>query len=157
MYKTNVTYENFDGETVTKTLYFNLTEAEMTKIYLRYDGKFDQYVDSIVHPTDEDGNKVAPNPGKVISLFEMLALEAYGVRNEDNDFVKDEKKTKAFLSSEAYSKFFMNLLSDENAQQEFFIGIMPKEISAKVAEEFKENKEKTLQELKEVQGISISE
>lgn len=139
MYKTNVTYENFDGEQVTKTLYFNLTKAEITKLQLSYKEGFDKYVETVIHPVDENGNKVDPDPQKIMDLFEMLILKAYGVRNDDG-FIKDETKTKVFVTSEAYSELFMRLLSDEKAQTEFFMGIMPKDLVAQAQTEIEKQK-----------------
>ena len=48
MYKTSVTFENFEGEKVTKDLYFNLTKAQITKLQLSYKQGFDKYVDEII-------------------------------------------------------------------------------------------------------------
>lgn len=130
MYHTNVTFENFDGEQVTKTLYFNLTKAEITKLQLSYKGGFDKYVQSVIDEKD---------PEKIMNLFEMLILKAYGVRNDDG-FIKSKEKTDAFVTSEAYSELFMRLITDEKAQNEFFMGIMPRDLAEQAAKEIEKNK-----------------
>lgn len=136
MYKTSVTYENSDGEKVTKDLYFNLTKAEITKLQLSYPEGFDKYIDSIIHPLS--GN---PDPKKIMDLFEMLILKAYGVRTEEGDFVKSQAKAEAFLSTDAYSELFMRLIGDEKAQTDFFLGIMPRDVAAQASAELKKNAE----------------
>lgn len=144
MHKITVTFENFEGEKVTKDLYFNLTKAEIMKLQLSYKQGFDKYVEEIIHPLDGE-----PDPQKIMDLFEMLILKSYGVRTEDG-FIKSPEKAQAFVSTEAYSELFMKLLSDEKAQTEFFMGIMPRDIAAQAQVELaKANKE----EIKDVEAI----
>lgn len=135
MYKTSVTFENYDGEKVTKDLYFNLTKAEITKLQLSYEDGFDKYIDSIIHPISGK-----PDPKKIMDLFEMLILKAYGVRTEDGGFVKSQARSEEFLSTDAYSELFMRLISDEKAQTDFFLGIMPRELAAQASAEIEKRK-----------------
>lgn len=134
MYKTTVTVENFDGEMKPVDLYFNLTKAEITKLQLSYKDGFDKYVDAIIHPIDGE-----PDPKKIMDLFEMLILKSYGVRTEDG-FIKTPEKAQAFATTEAYSELFMRLISDEKAQTDFFMGIMPKDLAAQAMSEMEKNK-----------------
>ena len=145
MYKTTVTFENFEGEKVTKDLYFNLTKAEIMKLQLSYKQGFDKYVEDIIHPLDGE-----PDPQKIMDLFEMLILKSYGVRTEDG-FIKSPEKAQAFVSTEAYSELFMKLLSDEKAQIEFFMGIMPRDIAAQAQVELAKANNK--EEIKDVEVI----
>ena len=143
MYKTSVTFENFEGEKVTKDLYFNLTKAEIMKLQLSYKQGFDKYVDEIIHPLDAE-----PDPQKIMDLFEMLILKSYGVRTEDG-FIKSPEKAQAFVTTEAYSELFMRLLSDEKAQTDFFMGIMPRDIAAQAQVELE--KANKVEEIKDVE------
>ena len=145
MYKTTVTFENFEGEKVTKDLYFNLTKAEIMKLQLSYKQGFDKYVEDIIDPLDGE-----PDPQKIMDLFEMLILKSYGVRTEDG-FIKSPEKAQAFVSTEAYSELFMKLLSDEKAQIEFFMGIMPRDIAAQAQVELAKANNK--EEIKDVEVI----
>lgn len=143
MYKTSVTFENFEGEKVTKDLYFNLTKAEITKLQLSYKQGFDKYVDEIIHPIDGE-----PDPQKIMDLFEMLILTSYGVRTEDG-FIKTPEKAQAFATTEAYSELFMRLLTDEKAQSDFFMGIMPRDLAAQAQAEIE--KANKVEEIKDVE------
>ena len=145
MYKTSVTFDNFEGEKVTKDLYFNLTKAEIMKLQLSYKQGFDKYVDEIIHPLDGE-----PDPQKIMDLFEMLILKSYGVRTEDG-FIKSPEKAQAFVTTEAYSELFMKLLSDEKAQTDFFMGIMPRDIAAQAQIEL--DKSNKVEEIKDVEII----
>lgn len=145
MYKTSVTFENFEGEKVTKDLYFNLTKAEITKLQLSYKQGFDKYVDEIIHPLDGE-----PDPQKIMDLFEMLILKSYGIRTEDG-FIKTPEKAQAFATTEAYSELFMRLLQDEKAQSEFFMGIMPRDLAAAAQAEIEKNNK--VEEIKDVEVL----
>ena len=120
MYKEVVTYENYEGEEVTKTLHFNITKAELVRLEMEYPNGIQAYIQSVVESRDKK---------QIMDLFEMFITLAYGKRDEDNNFIKlDEKEIRAFKSSEVYSALFMKLLTDEKAQEAFFLGIMPKEL-----------------------------
>ncbi len=149
MYKKTVTFENFEGEKVTRDLYFNLTKAEITKLQLSYKGGFDKYVESIIHPLDGE-----PDPQKIMDVFEMLILKSYGVRTEDGGFIKTKEKAQAFVTTEAYSELFMELLTNEKAQTDFFMGIMPKDIAAQAMAEL-EKKETTADTVEEVKAVEV--
>ena len=125
MYKTSVTYENFDGEKVTKDLYFNLTKAEVAKLEASKSefGGFSQYASSIIKPASGK-----PDPNKVIEIFDDMIKRSYGVRTETGEFMKSKEASEIFLSSEAYSELFMRLLSDEEESTRFFEGIMPRDL-----------------------------
>ena len=150
MYKTSVTFENFEGEKVTKDLYFNLTKAEITKLQLSYKQGFDKYVDSIIHPISGE-----PDPDKIMDLFEMLILKAYGVRTEDG-FIKSPEKAQAFLTTEAYSELFMRLLQDEKAQTDFFMGIMPRDLAAQAQAELDKTKAEEVKDVEVLPGPGSS-
>lgn len=128
MYKTTVTYEDFDGNQKTEDLYFNLTKAEITKLQLGTVGGFDKKIQSIIDSKDST---------KIIALFEELILLSYGKRTEDGGFVKSKKISDEFSTTEAYSELFMTLISDEKAQKAFFLGIMPRDIASQVEGELK--------------------
>ena len=150
MYKKTVTFEDFDGEKVSRDLYFNLTKAEITKLQLSYRDGFDKYVESIIHPLDGE-----PDPQKIMDLFEMLILKAYGVRTEDG-FIKTPEKAQAFVTTEAYSALFMELLQDEKAQADFFTGIMPRDIAAQAMAEIEKNKQLEVKEAEVIPGPGVT-
>lgn len=138
MYKTNITFENFEGEKVSKDLYFNLTKAEIMELQYSYEGGFTAYLDSIIHPISGK-----PDPKKIIDLFKLMIMKAYGVRTEEGGFVKSKEIAEAFLSTDAYSELFMKVISDEKAMNEFFIGIMPREAAEEMEKKLSEVKKET--------------
>jgi len=129
MYKTSVTYEDsFTGNQVTRDLYFNLTKAEITKLQLSYKDGFDKYVREVIDSAD---------PGKIMDLFEMLILKAYGVRTAEGDFLKSKERSEAFVTTEAYSELFMRLIQNQEEQEKFFMGVIPKDLADQASAELK--------------------
>lgn len=118
MYKTNVTYENFDGEEITETLHFNLTKAEIIKLQGSVANGYDAKIKEVLK---------SKNNNAILALFEDLILRSYGEVNEAGRFVKNSMIREAFVASEAYSELFVKLLNDEKEQLAFFYGIMPKD------------------------------
>jgi len=63
---------------------------------------------------------------QIISQFKMLILKAYGHRSEDGKrFSKSDAISEEFVSSEAYSALFMELVTDADKAGEFINGIVP--------------------------------
>ena len=140
MYKTNVTFENFEGEKVSKDLYFNLTKAEIMELQYSYEGGFTAYLDSIIHPISGK-----PDPKKVMDLFKLMIMKSYGVRTEDGGFRKNKDLAEEFLSTDAYSELFMKIINDEKAMNDFLFGILPREAQ----EQAKIEMEKRTKEIEE--------
>lgn len=122
MYKKEITYTNFDGEEVTETFYFNFTEAEATEFNLRQvDGgkPIENYVRALVE---------AKNYGELVRLFKELILATYGEKI-DGRFIKMKNGVRLadyFASTEAYSKLFTELATDDKAAAEFVNNVTPK-------------------------------
>lgn len=124
MYRTDVTYENFDGEQVTETCYFNLTKAEMLQLQLQYPEGYQVYLQRLV----DDNNRKA-----MIDEFKHILSMSYGERSADGrKFVKSEEISNAFMASEAYSELFIKLISEEGYAEKFMSAVMPKDIVAQL-------------------------
>ena len=131
MYNYNITYTDFDGNEKTEKLYFHLTKADMLKLDIAKSGKLKDILEAIVADGDEAG---------MLYWFDKIIATAYGQRTPEGVFVKDQEKTKAFLASEAYSEFFIKLITQEIPANEFILGILPNEVANQVATELNNNK-----------------
>lgn len=127
MFKYDIEYENFDGEKVKETLNFHLTKAELIKMDLAKGGKLKDILEEVV--TNQD-------PAETLLWFDKIIKASYGQREGDL-FVKDPKKTEAFVSSEAYSEFFIKLINQEIKVEDFVLGIFPKDVATELAKEIK--------------------
>lgn len=117
MLKKTITYTDYNGNERTEDFYFNLTEAEIMEMEMSTAGGLAESIQRIVKAQD------AP---AIIKIFKDLVLKAYGVKSPDGKrFIKNASLREEFEQTEAYSKLFMELATDEDAAAEFVNGIVP--------------------------------
>ena len=118
MLKKEITFENFAGEEVTKTAYFNLSKTQAMKL-VSANGGMDKYLQSILDKKDAEG---------FIDWVEDLIYKSYGKRDESNPEIFDTSKEvkDEFKASPAFDELAYTLLTNEKEFTEFFFGILPK-------------------------------
>jgi hypothetical protein len=115
--KKTITYEDFNGETITEDYFFHLSKAELVELEMSHDGGLSASLQRIIDTED------AKN---IIAEFKNIILTAYGKRSDDGRrFVKNQTLREEFESTEAYSALFMELVTDTDAAVEFINGIVP--------------------------------
>lgn len=121
MLKRDITYEDFNGETVTETFYFNLTKTEIIELEVEYKVGLEETIKAIIKAED---NK------SLIAEFKKIVLLAYGVKSEDGRrFIKSDKLREEFSQSAAYDALFMDMATNEDAAANFIMGIIPKDLN----------------------------
>lgn len=121
MLKKTITYEDFDGNSVTEDFYFNLTKAEVVELQYSVNGGIDKYVKKIADEQDMP---------KLIALLKQIITLSYGKKSEDGKrFIKSSELTEEFLQSDAYSTLFMELATDTDKGTEFLTGVLPKALT----------------------------
>ena len=125
MLKKTITYEDFNGETVSEDFFFHLSKAELVEMEMSHDGGLADSLQKII--ADQDGKSI-------IAEFKNIILGAYGKRSEDGKrFVKNATTREEFESSEAYSALFMELVTNADAAVEFINGIVPGNLGEETA------------------------
>lgn len=125
MLKKSITYEDFDGNTVTEDHYFHLSKADLIEMEMSHKGGMHEYLQQIVE--SEDGKAI-------VATFKELVLAAYGERSDDGKrFIKTPALREEFQSTEAYSALFMELCLNTEAATEFVNGIVPAGLDEDVA------------------------
>lgn len=124
MLKKTVTYTNLNGTRVSEDLYFNFTVAEVVKELATSDEDPSERLKRI----GQSGN------GKqIMAYFEDLISRSYGVKSEDGRrFIKgvdDPEILRGFFHSEAYSTFFMDLITNPDEAASFVNGIYPADLT----------------------------
>lgn len=142
MYKKTITYEDFNGETRKEDHYFHLNKAEVMN-WLMTDG--DYTLDKVLQRlTMEHDAK------KIMEIFEDLLHKSYGrISLDGRRFEKDDKLWKEFKETEAYSVFYMELVSDANAAADFLNGIVPKDMADELQKVLNENSDGIPDELRD--------
>lgn len=124
MIKKTITYDDFNGVSVTENFYFNLSKAELAEMELSQEGGMESYLQKIV--AAKDGKSI-------IESFKWILGKTVGKRSEDGKhFQKSEQITQDFLNSNAYSELFMALITDNDQAVEFIRGIVPSDMSGKL-------------------------
>jgi hypothetical protein len=124
MLKHDITYENFDGEQVTETFYFNLTKTEIIELEVGYDGGLEATIKRIIAANDNQ---------QLIAQFKKIVLLAYGVKSEDGKrFIKSDQLREEFSQTAAYDELFIKLASDADYSADFIKGIVPKSMVAEI-------------------------
>lgn len=114
MYTVERTYTNFNGDEVTGVFRFNLTEAELTKLYAVTEGGLEDYVKKITEENDR---------AKLIEIFEKLLDMSYGEKTADGDFMKSPEILAKFKAKAVYSDLYMEWLTDAAKAAEFINGV----------------------------------
>lgn len=131
MLKKTITYENFNGESVTEDFYFHLSEPEIIEMQIGApEGDFSEYLKKIVASKDN---------ATIFAQFKIIILKSYGEKSEDGKrFIKSEEISTGFSQTQAFNDLIMELISDEKEAEEFVRGILPMNLM----EEYDENKRK---------------
>lgn len=126
MYKTTVTYTDFEGLNRTEDLYFNLTTTELVKMENSESGGLEKRIKNMMQRQDTP---------QIMKTMEDVIRMSYGVKSPDGrKFIKNDEVYEDFLQSGAYDAFYMSVITDADKGSEFINGIIPADIKAKVAE-----------------------
>lgn len=118
MYKTNITYTDFNGQKRTEEFCFHMTEVELMK-WASTPGGYsrDQVIDKMMSKEDNEG---------LMGVVESLLRASYGEISLDGKrFVKTPEVQANFFESNAYPKMFLTLATDPEESAKFFNGIFP--------------------------------
>ena len=123
MLKKTIEYTDYNGTERKEDFYFNLTQAEIMEMEMSTVGGLAEMMQNVVKAQD------AP---AIIKIFKDLVLKAYGEKSADGKrFIKISDAgvplSLAFSQTEAYSKLFMELATDDKAAADFINGIVPQD------------------------------
>lgn len=124
MLKHELTYEDFNGNKVTETLYFHLSVPELIDMEVEHKAGLAVVVQNMIDAKDHR---------TLINLFKEVVLLSYGKKSDDGRvFEKSEEDKKRFSQSAAYHKMYVDLATDSEFGAKFINGIMPKEMTEAV-------------------------
>jgi hypothetical protein len=126
MLKRTITFEDFDGNQVTETYFFNLSKSELIELEADYKDGLNETLQKIVNANDAK---------QIIALFKRIVLLAYGKKSEDGKrFIKNQELCDEFVQTPAYDALFMELATDADKAGDFIKSVVPKDMAATIDE-----------------------
>ena len=122
MLKKAITFTDFNGNERTEDFYFNLTEAELTRLNFTTEGGLEAVLNQIIATQDVP---------QLYLYFEKIVQMSYGVKSIDGRmFDKSDEILHKFICSPAYNELIMELISSSDAAAAFVNGVIPQQREA---------------------------
>lgn len=121
MIKKTITFTDYNNNVRKEDFYFNLSKAELAIMEMGTKGGMVEMINRIIDAQDSPA---------LIKIFQDFIQRSYGVKTPDGrGFVKRKEDLEDFMSTEAYSQLFMELVTDSKAAAEFINGIIPADLA----------------------------
>lgn len=128
MLKKVIKFTDYEGNAREEEHLFALNESEIIK-WITTSG--DYSLDKLLKRLTEE-----KNGKKIIEVFEDLIKRSYGKKSLDGrKFEKNEEIWNDFYQTEAYSKLFMELVTDAKEAADFVNSIIPNDLADAVSKE----------------------
>lgn len=125
MLKKTIKYTDFNGVEQAEEFHFHLSAEKLLELEATLPGGFEKHVDRIM--ASGDG-------AQILELFKRLISMSIGKVSEDGKrFIQTDEIHDAFTQTNAYTKLFLELGSNENIAAKFFNGIVPTELAVQAA------------------------
>lgn len=128
MLKKTITYENYNGDTVTDDFYFNLTKVECMELEYSFgaNNTLSNTITTLVESKDI---------GALIAAIKKILLMSYGVKTPDgNRFIKNDSVREEFEQSPAFEKIYWDLVTNQDEAASFISGIVPQNVRDSLGE-----------------------
>lgn len=130
-----ITYNDYDNNERTETLYFNMNKMELTEFAADLPDDVFKNVSGV--KSIQDVANVVNKMGSrgIIKFIKELVLRSYGVKSEDGRrFIKSKELSEEFSQTIAYDMFMSELMSDDNAASNFVNGLIPASMAGELDE-----------------------
>lgn len=128
MHTETVTYKDLDGNPVTDTFSFHMTRVETLEFVAKYKGN---PLEVLIKASENmrEGNNADENEAVILKFFRDAVGGSVGKRSSNGkSFIKDQETRDELMCSEAYSEFFMALMSDHKRGADFIKNLFPDDI-----------------------------
>ncbi len=116
MFKHTIKYTDYNGVEREEQFFFNLSKAELMEMELSTKAGVEEMIRMMIATNDN---------AKITQTYKELILKSYGIKSEDGRrFIKNQQLREDFEQSEAYSEFFIELLSSNELQTKFINGVV---------------------------------
>lgn len=120
MHTKEITFENFEGNSVTRTFWFHLSKLEIAELELTLDQGLEGTLAKL-----GDGDQVR-NAKEAYPILKEIIVGAYGEKSSDGQsFVKSKEVRERFEYSPALGELIFELLSDPEKAGQFLEACLP--------------------------------
>lgn len=143
MISKTLTYEDYNGNPHTETLYFHISKPEIAD-NMDLEDEFRE-----VSVFFEGGKRELKRDEvkRILELIKRLIKLGYGVRSEDGQhFRKSEERWNDFHDSAAYDALIWSMFEEPEKAVEFMTGIIPSDLVAKAKEQMEAEQRKVPQD-----------
>ena len=133
MLKRAITYQSYDGETVTEDFSFHIKQSDIAKLELGHikGGGLKASIEKMMQA--QDGASIVAELDKIIRM-------SVGRKSEDGRrFIRNKEIEEDFMSSPAYEVIFMELVTDPEKTAAFIAGAVGGDIDVKELQEKAKN------------------
>lgn len=124
MLKHEISYEDYNGENVTETFYFNISKSELVELDVEHNEGMYDWLLKISKTNDRK---------TLVAEFKRIILLAYGQKSPDGRrFIKSDLLKEEFSQTAAFNTLFMQLATEEDAAANFIKGVLPKDLASEV-------------------------
>lgn len=139
-----IKYTDYNGVEREESVYFNLSETELTEMQYGTTGGLTEMISKIIETQD------MPN---IMKIFKEVLLKSYGEKGADGrsfDKVDIDGRPLSirFSQTEAFNQLYMKMARDPKYAAEFFKRILPSNLQDEVEKKNKEMEEKNKAENK---------
>ena len=125
MIKKTVTYKDLNGKERTEAFYFHYFESEIMDMEMSEEGGLAERIQRIIDAKDQ---------ASLLKVIKKFVIDAYGVKSDDGRrFNKSQEVKDAFVECPAYSKIYMELLTNDELAAEFVNKVVPEDMAAQLA------------------------
>ena len=134
MYTKQITFEDFDNQTVTETLEFNISHDQLSEnMHLQAE------LEDLKRVFSGDPRTLTPEEiNKMVQMVKTFMKISYGIRSEDRKrFRQADTEPEVwthFVQTAAYKAFLKQIFIEEHAAIEFLIGVMPADMRPQLTE-----------------------
>ncbi len=126
MIKKTVTYKDLNGKERTETFYFHYFESEIMDMEMSEEGGLAERIQRIIDAKDQ---------ASLLKVIKKFVVDAYGIKSDDGRrFIKNKDVKDAFVECPAYSKIYMELLTNDELAAEFVNKVVPEDMAEQLAE-----------------------
>lgn len=116
MISVNLTFNNFEGNEITDTFYFNLSKAELAEMDINVGNALANNLQELSESS---------NGAKIYKVFKDIIMKSYLEKSEDGKhIIKNKEISSSFVASEAYSALIEKVLSSQEEASKFMLGIV---------------------------------